>query len=77
MVESLLLVVGDGAVAALLPIDPLLPTEPLLFFISVFAEPRAAESLPEEELLILLPPVELLSGIFLPVSTMMVSFRMS
>jgi len=64
MVEALVVVVGDGAVAALLPIDPLLPVEPLLFLMSVTVEPRPAESWPGEELLILLPPVELLSGIF-------------
>jgi hypothetical protein len=77
IVESLLVVVDDGAVVALLPIDPLLPVEPLLFFMSVPAEPRAAASLPEEELPILLAPVELLSGIFLPVSAMIISFWMS
>jgi len=77
IVESLLAVVDDGAVVALLPIDPLLPVEPLLFFMSVPVEPRPAESLPEDELPMLLAWVELLSGNFLPVSTMMISFKTS
>jgi hypothetical protein len=77
MVEALLVVVGDGSVVTLRPIDPLLPVEPLLFLISVTAELRLAESLPEEELPVLLPPVELLSGNFLLVSTMIISYRKS
>jgi hypothetical protein len=77
MVEALLVVVGDGSVVTLRPIDPLLPVEPLLFLISVTVELRLAESLPEEEMPVLLPPVELLSGNFLLVSTMIISYRKS
>jgi hypothetical protein len=51
-VDALLVAVGDGAVAALLPMEPLLPVEPLLFFMSLPDEP------PVEELPMLLPPVD-------------------
>lgn len=98
-VEALLVSVEDGAGAALLPIEPLLPEVPLLFFRSLPEEPPVVEPLPMLLLLVeplprllpveplpkLLPveplPVELppvlLPGMFLFVSTMMISFKKS
>jgi len=68
-VDALLLAVGDGVDAALLPVEPL-PVEPLLFFWSLPEELPAVEDRPElplpVELLFALPPVVLLPVVLLP-----------
>jgi hypothetical protein len=107
-VDALLVAVGDGAVAALLPIEPLLPVEPLpvevppmllpvvlppVVLVPMLPLPLAPlPMLPPVEPLpvvppIVEPPVELLPvelgvepvlpGMFLLVSTMMISFKKS
>jgi hypothetical protein len=72
-VDALVVEVGTVAVSALLPIEPLLPVEPLLFFRSLPEDPLPVVLLPMLPLPVVLLPILLLPGMFVLVSTMMIS----
>jgi hypothetical protein len=77
-VDALVVAAGTVAVSALLPIEPLLPVEPLLFFRSLPEDPPPVVLLPMLPLPVIplpvvLVPILLLPGMFVLVSTMMIS----